>query len=213
MFVYINREKEKICAMSNYQVTDAELIDGYLNGNVQCFEELLMRYKNKIFNYVYRQVDSRELAEDIFQETFSRVIDRLDKFSQRDRFGVWLFRIARNLCIDHLRRKKKMVIFSLHQPIGNTRAPVALEQVIAAKVNSPVEQMQQHEMQKILKQAITSLPQKQKDVLLLHVYAGLTFREISRILKCSINTALARMQYALANLRKYLKNSGVGHEL
>jgi len=198
----------------NIELRDDELVDGYLNGDISSFNRILGRYQAKLFSYIYHYIGNRQEAEDIFQETFYRVIANLKFYKQKGYFKAWLFKIAFNICIDHIRKKRKVKILSMSQQFSNDEAEeVALENMVASDAPSPAEIANGKEAQKLLREMLGVLPNAQKEVLLLRIYAGLSFKEISQVLGCSINTVLGRMQYALGHLRNILKEKGVIDEL
>lgn len=205
--------------MDNYgkqdiDLTDDELIDGYLNGDTSYFNQLLDRHKTRLFDYIYRHIGGRQEAEDIFQEVFYRAINNLKYYRKEGRFRAWLFKIALNICIDHIRKKRKITVVSLNQQFFNEETEGAsLEAIIVSDSPSPSKTVNDKEVEKLLQEAIECLSGEQKSVLCLRIYAGLSFREISQALGCSINTVLARMHYALRNLRNKLKERGVLNEL
>ncbi len=196
------------------QMTDDELIAEYLKGNIHYFDSLLKRYEAKLFNYIYRLIGQRQEAENIFQDVFSRVINHMAAYQKNGKFGAWIFKIALNLCRDNLRKRKKMITISLNQQFGSTDSQdCSLENLIASDAPSSSNEVHAAHMQEILQETISCLPDKQREVLTLRIYGKLSFKEISEILHCSINTALARMHYALKYLREKLKEKGVADEL
>lgn len=200
--------------IQNIELTDDELVDGYLNGDISSFNQILGRYQARLFGYIYHYIGNRQEAEDIFQETFYRVIGNLKFYKKKGYFKAWLFRIAFNICIDHLRKKRKIRILSMNQQFSNDESEeVSLENMVVSDAPSPAEIANDKEAQKLLREMIGVLSNEQKEVLFLRIYAGLSFKEISQVLGCSINTVLARMQYALKHLRNTLKEKGVIDEL
>jgi len=194
-------------------MTDDELVDGYLDADISCFDELLRRYGTRLFNYIYRFIGHRQEAEDIFQDVFDRVIGNIGRYRKRGRFSAWIFKIACNGCRDHIRRRKKTAAVSLDQEVSTGDGHSTLEDFIPADVPLPSGETQDRDMEKVLREAVAGLPEKLKEVLVMRIYGEIPFKEISRILRCPLNTALARMQYALEYLRKKLATSGVGDEL
>ncbi len=200
--------------IQNIELTDDELVDGYLNGDISSFNQILGRYQARLFSYIYHYIGNRQEAEDIFQETFYRVIGNLKFYKKKGYFKAWLFRIAFNICIDHIRKKRKVRILSLNQQFASDEAEeVSLENMVVSDAPSPAEIANVKETQKLLREMIGALSNAQKEVLFLRIYAGLSFKEISQVLGSSINTVLARMQYALKHLRNTLKEKGVIDEL
>lgn len=201
--------------LSRTEMTDDELVDGYAQGNILCFDELLNRYEKKLFNYIYRLVNQRQEAEDIFQDVFSRVIGNIQRYRQNGKFKAWLFTIALNRYRDLIRRRGKVNLVSLNHEVSGREdgRAYSLESVIAQDAPSASVEAENKERERLLKGAISSLPEKLKEVLTLRVYGELSFKEIGQVLGCPINTALGRMQYALNHLRKILKEKGLSDEL
>lgn len=180
-------------------ISDRELLHHYVGGNEACLEMLIKRHKRKIFTSIYLIVNDRYIAEDIFQETFIKVIHmlRCEKYKEEDKFLPWVMRIARNLSIDYFRRAKRAVMVS-----GEDGTDI-LARLEIADVNRE-DQLMQSQTGGIVRRLIERLPDEQKTVLVLRQYAGLSFKEIANITDVSINTALGRMRYALSNLRKMI---------
>lgn len=179
------------------QQKDAVLIQDYINGNERALEALIVRHKMKIFNFIYSKVYDRDTAEDIFQETFIKVIKTLKRgvYNEEGKFLPWVMRIAHNLVIDFFRKNNRIPTFDnnddydIFQLIGDAN-PTAERAMIDAQV---VEDLQK---------LIVELPQDQKDVLTMRLYKDMSFKEIAESTDVSINTALGRMRYAIINLRK-----------
>ncbi|MGB2171563.1 MAG: sigma-70 family RNA polymerase sigma factor [Flavobacteriaceae bacterium] len=179
------------------QQKDAVLIQDYINGNERALEALIVRHKMKIYNFIYSKVYDRDTAEDIFQETFIKVIKTLKRgvYNEEGKFLPWVMRIAHNLVIDFFRKNNRIPTFDnnddydIFQLIGDAN-PTAERAMIDAQV---VEDLQK---------LIVELPQDQKDVLTMRLYKDMSFKEIAESTNVSINTALGRMRYAIINLRK-----------
>lgn len=186
--------------MKEYQLSDQELVKKFLDGNQRSFEELLSRHKERVHTYIYLIVKDHQLAEDIFQETFIKVINSLRKGKYQDngKFISWVIRISHNLVIDHFRKQKQLNTVNnddYEQDILNT-VKLSGGTVEDALINKQVK----GDLRKVIKE----LPHEQKEVILLRHFVGLSFKEISQITDVSINTALGRMRYALINLRKLI---------
>lgn len=183
--------------MESNQVSDKVLIRQYLNGKESAFEQLLNRYKSRVYSYILYTIKDDVLANDIFQETFMKVIRTLKrgKYNEEGKFLPWVNRIAHNLIIDHFRRKQKYPTtnggenFDIFDIISDDRLNVE-DQVVKDQVLSDV------------KKLIHKLPDDQKEVLMMRMYFDMSFKEIAEKTNVSINTALGRMRYALINLRK-----------
>ncbi|HEX2920868.1 MAG TPA: sigma-70 family RNA polymerase sigma factor [Bacteroidales bacterium] len=186
-------------------ISDYELLSGFVKGEQSCFEILIRRHKNKVFAYISLYIRDQALAEDIFQDTFLKVIQSVKsgRYSDNGKFLSWVMRIAHNLIIDHFRRIKQMNTISnddYESDIFNSKnlAEENIEQTIVKK-------QIHHDVRKM----ISFLPDDQKEVVILRHYAGLSFKEIADITQVSINTALGRMRYALINLRKLMEEKQI----
>jgi RNA polymerase sigma factor (sigma-70 family) len=186
-------------------LSDQELVKRFIQGDQPSIEILINRHKNKVFTYIILIVKNQQLAEDIFQDTFIKVIRSLKDGKYRDngKFVSWVIRIAHNLTIDHFRKEKQFSTFSnedYEADIFNTRklADGTIEDIL-------VENHIVHEV----KLLIEELPEDQKQVILLRHYGGLSFKEIAEQTGVSINTALGRMRYALINLRKLIEQKNL----
>ena len=171
--------------MELHNRTDCELVKQYISGEFQCLEELINRYKNRVFSYIVMVVKNRELAEDIFQDTFVKVVRSLDSGSYKDdgRFGPWVMRIAHNLIIDYYRRNKHLPTVSGDDEEKNIFNTIGILD---------------------LRKCIENLPAEQSAVVKYRYVYDMSFKEIADLTGVSINTALGRMRYALINLRKMM---------
>ncbi|MCB9251020.1 MAG: sigma-70 family RNA polymerase sigma factor [Flavobacteriales bacterium] len=186
--------------MKNFQISDKQLIKNYRNGNEACFEMLLNRYKSKVFTTIYLIVQDKYIAEDIFQETFIKVVRTLksEKYKEEGKYLPWVITIARNLAIDYFRRNQKM------PKITGSNGEDIIKNLQVFEKNREEEMIQNQKEAKV-RELIKLLPQEQQEVLVLRHYGELSFKEISDITQVSINTALGRMRYALHNLRKLIE--------
>jgi RNA polymerase sigma factor (sigma-70 family) len=191
------------------QLTDDELVKLYEIGNNQAFEILLLRYKSKVYTYIYLIVRNRELTEDIFQDTFIKAIATIQqgRYVESGKFVAWVNRIAHNLIIDHFRREKNENTFSSdavdYDIINNAKLSeksiedtMSNEQVLADVVH-----------------LINFLPPSQQKVIKMRYFEDLSFKEIAERTDVSINTALGRMRYALLNIRRIAVEKNVYLEL
>lgn len=187
-------------------LTDEQLVTAYLDHNDQtAFRTLVERHQERIFGYLLGMVRDRHLANDLFQETFYRVIAAMQKqrgtYARQGRWLAWVMRIARNATLDHLRsRKKWQDVDAAYQDDDRSYWDSLPDQ-------GPNPEVIVHRMDQgaWLKSAIERLSPEQREVLLLRQHSDLTFREIAEMTDVSINTALGRMRYALLNLRKMMK--------
>lgn len=182
--------------------SDIEYINSYLGGDANALEPLIEKYKRPLYSFILKMTEGREDAEEIFQETWFRALKNIHKFKHKN-FLNWLFRIAHNLVIDRARRSRRNV--SMQSSIGGEDGDSTLEDHMAATGISPAEEAGGNSLGQQISGAVETLSPEQKEVFLLRMYGNVSFKEIARIQKCSINTCLARMQYALTKLRSILK--------
>lgn len=184
--------------------SDQILIKNYLNGNEKSFEELLLRHKNKVFTHIYLMVRDNDLAEDIFQDTFIKVINTLKggKYNEEGKFLPWVIRIAHNLVIDHFRRNKKMPKVREDEEYS----PFA---TIPLEDPNVQDEMITHQIHSDLRQLVELLPDEQREIIMLRHFMGMSFKDIAERTNVSINTALGRMRYALINLRKMIEEKEI----
>jgi RNA polymerase sigma factor (sigma-70 family) len=181
--------------------SDQDLIHLYVNGNEGGLVELLRRYQSKIYTSIYLLVKDSDLAEDIFQDTFIKVINTLKakKYNEEGKFLPWVSRIAHNLVIDHFRREKRA-------PMINNGDDFDIFEVLGNYDESMEDRLVREQTHKDLKNLIQKLPAEQKEVLLMRHFGDMSFKDIADITGVSINTALGRMRYALNNLRKMMQS-------
>jgi len=179
--------------------SDQNLVSDYIKGNEACLEELIRRNKSKIFTAIHLLVKDSYLAEDIFQETFIKVIKTLKagKYKEEGRFLYWVMRIAHNLIIDHFRKEQRA-------PQVTTTEGFDIFDVLQFYDDNAEDRLMRDQSDKDLRAIIYHLPSEQKEVLIMRYYGNLSFKEIANITGVSINTALGRMRYALNTLRKML---------
>lgn len=185
--------------------SEQQLIRDFLEGNPSSLQELIERHQNRLYSYIFVMVKDKHLADDIFQDTFVKVINTLKSgaYSDEGKFIQWVMRIAHNLVIDHYRKAKKVTFAEPKLPsqdiISNLKVsdPSFEEELITQQI---------HEDIRVL---IEYLPEEQKEVLYLRCYSGLSFKEIAEQTDVSINTALGRMRYALINLRKLIHKNNI----
>ena len=186
--------------------TDEMLMVRYQRGDREAFVELLRRYQKPIYNFVLRQVRQGSAAEDVTQEVFLRLVQNAAEFKHEARFSTWLYTIARNLCIDSLRKLAHRRHASLDQPAGDGSDPRPLvDSIPDPKPRTSAERSAlSGEMQSSLVKAVESLPEDQREVFLLREVAELPFKEIALITGVGENTVKSRMRYALDRLRQTL---------
>jgi RNA polymerase sigma factor (sigma-70 family) len=180
-------------------LSDQDLITTYLQGNDKSFEILLNRHKDRVYSSIYMFVKDEELADDIFQDVFIKIVDtiRRGKYNHEGKFIQWALRISYNLCVDHFRKNKRRTKVSSSESFD-------ILNIIESNDYNMEESMIQNQSHTRLRQIIDRLPDEQKEVVLLRHYADMSFKEISLLTKVSINTSLGRMRYALINMRKMM---------
>ncbi len=181
---------------------DFEMISKAINGNQTAFKDLMTRYRGQIFSLMFRMVHSQEEAEDLVQEAFMKAFMSLKNFNYEYAFSTWLYKIATNNCIDHL-RKKKLQTFSIDAPIAYKDSEYQIE--IPDLTYHPEKEMMKNERAGIIKTAIDELPEKYKRVIFLRHSEELSYEEISEMLKIPIGTVKARIFRAREMLNKFLK--------
>lgn len=182
---------------STIQKTDSELIRLFKEGDVNALNQLIERYKDKIFTSIYLLLKDRYLAEDMFQNTFIKVIETIrgGNYNEEGKFLPWVIRIAHNLCLDHFRKVKRSP--AIKSADGETMLDGLLDH--SDSTETKIIKKQTHDK---VRRLVDLLPNDQREVIVLRHYAGLSFKEVATLTNCSINTALGRMRYGLINLRR-----------
>jgi RNA polymerase sigma-70 factor (ECF subfamily) len=180
------------------KMTDEELVTAYEKGNNSAFDILLKRHEDTVYSYIYYIVRNRELAEDIFQETFVKAIVTIKqgRYTENGKFRAWISRIAHNLIIDNYRQEKN------EQTISNDDCEFDLFNNSKLSEGTVEDEMVKSQILTDVKKLVNYLPDNQKEVLMLRYYQDLSFKEIADITGVSINTALGRMRYAILNMRR-----------
>ncbi len=189
--------------MAMKYLDDSILVRNYIDGNEKAFEVLVMRHKDKIHRYVYLKVKDQLLAEDIFQETFIKVIRtiKLGSYNEDGKFLPWVMRIAHNLVIDHFRKANKVKMIS---ETSSKNEEFNIFSTLALEEMNVQDQITMDELKSQMVDLIEHLPDSQRDILKQRIFQDLSFKEIADMENISINTALGRMRYALINLRKLI---------
>ncbi len=185
----------------NYdEISDQELVKVYQKKSDQrAFRTLLDRHKNKIYSYIYSMVGRADVANDIFQETFTKVITKLDDtYNEQGKWIAWVMRIAHNATIDYLRKQKRFIDVNSNTDDNDD----FYERLPDEKLVDAEETLELEEAKDSLMKHIANLPEEQRQVVMLRHYYEMSFKEIAELTDVSINTALGRMRYALINLRK-----------
>jgi RNA polymerase sigma-70 factor (ECF subfamily) len=187
-------------------MTDEELAMDYVNGNNRAFDELLFRHQSKLFSYILFVVRDREIADDLFQETFVKVITKLQegKYSPSGKFSAWMMRIAHNVIMDLYRGLKvqKIVDTSADNDLSN----ISTNDFYSMDIES---QYINAQVLKDVKKLMNFLPASQREVVYMRYYQQLSFKEIAEMTNVSINTSLGRMRYAILNLRRMVKENEI----
>lgn len=182
------------------QYDDQYLVKLYRKDNDQvAFKSLLNRHQAKIYSYIYSMVGNAEIANDIFQDTFTKVITKMDDtYNEQGKWIAWVMRIAHNATIDHIRKQKRFVdVNATNDPDNDFYERLPDRDYVGAQ-----ESLEMGEDQRSLMKHIANLPAEQREVVMLRHYYEMSFKEIADLTNVSINTALGRMRYALINLRK-----------
>ncbi|MDY0342170.1 MAG: sigma-70 family RNA polymerase sigma factor [Lentimicrobium sp.] len=187
--------------MNAQSISDQVLIHRYLSGNESCLEQLITRHKTKVFSYIFMVVKDKQHADDIFQDTFIKVINTLKSgaYKEEGKFIQWVMRIAHNLVIDHFRKARRLPI------VENSNEDYNLLDNLRIYDESVEDRMITEQIHRDVRALIDHLPPEQRDVLLMRHYADMSFKDIAEQTDVSINTALGRMRYALINLRKLIE--------
>lgn len=181
------------------QLTDAQLVSSYLDGSEYALEQLINRHQLQIFNFINFKINDRDTSEDLFQDTFIKVIRTLKSgaYNEEGKFLPWVMRIAHNLVIDHFRKSNRI-------PTVGKKEDFDIFQFISDKSPNAESTLVQEQVLKDLQKLIQELPEDQKEVLIMRLYRDMSFKEIAENTNVSINTALGRMRYAIINLRKLI---------
>lgn len=190
--------------MAINQLPDALLVKNYIDGNETALEVLIHRHQAKIYGFIYSKVTDRDIAEDIFQDTFIKVIKTLksNSYNEEGKFLPWVMRIAHNLIIDTFRKNKKM-------PMNRETEEYSIFSFMTDNSPNIESQIITEQVENDLIKLIDELPDDQKQVLKMRIYDDLSFKEIADLTGVSINTALGRMRYALMNLRRLIEKNQI----
>lgn len=178
---------------------DFELLAKFKKGDQQAFELLVRKYKTTVYNTIYSIIGNAQEADDIAQEVFLKVYTKADSFKGESSFSTWLYRITVNRCVDELRRRKNKIIS--YETEFNQEEKLKLKDVLASRENDITEKLRQKELQDIIQKAMNSLPEKYRIILTLKEIEGLSYKEISQIMKIS----LAKVKIWLFRARQKLK--------
>lgn len=181
------------------QYTDTQLIHAFHEGDKYAFEALITRYKDKLFSSILYLVKDKYLAEDLFQETFIRIIDTIrgKRYNEEGKFLPWAMRIAHNLCVDYFRKLRRL------PTIVDSDNNDVFEWLLTSEDNQEQKIIRQQSHDRVHRM-LQELPEEQREVIVLRHFGDMSFKEIAETTNCSINTALGRMRYGLINLRRMM---------
>lgn len=181
------------------RLSDNDLINAFIAGDVNALETLILRHKDKLYSSILFLIKDKYLAEDIFQDVFIRIIDTMrgGRYTEEGKFLPWAMRIAHNLCVDHFRKVKRT-------PTIRNSEDQDIFEVLNFTEDSAEDKMIKAQSHSRVREMLDRLPDDQREVIILRHYADMSFKEIAQLTNCSINTALGRMRYGLINLRKLM---------
>lgn len=184
--------------------TDSTLVSSYIQGDESALETLIVRHKQKLYSFIYSKVYDRDVAEDIFQDTFIKVIRTLKRgaYNEEGKFLPWVMRISHNLVIDYFRKNNRM-------PKFDNTGEFSIFSVLSDTTLNAEKAIIKEQVENDVRRLVDELPEDQKEVLLMRIYNDMSFKEISDRTGVSINTALGRMRYALINLRKIIDKHNI----
>jgi RNA polymerase sigma-70 factor (ECF subfamily) len=190
----------KVIMARKNSLPDSILIDDYINGKEASLSVLINRHQQRLFSFIYSKIQDKDLTEDIFQDTFIKVIRTLKKgnYNEEGKFLPWVMRIAHNLVIDYFRKNNRMPSFKNTEEFN-------IFLVLHDGTLNAEKQIIQEQIYENVRELINELPEEQKEVLIMRMYKDMSFKEISENTGVSINTALGRMRYALINMRKLIE--------
>ena len=183
---------------------DALLVKNYIAGDEQALAILIHRHQSKIYGFIYSKVPDRDVCDDVFQDTFIKVIKTLksNSYNEEGKFLPWVMRIAHNLVVDHFRRNKKM-------PMQRDTEEYSVFNFMSDSSKNIENQLITDQVEGDVRRLLEELPADQKEVLIMRMYQDMSFKEIADTTGVSINTALGRMRYALMNLRKVIEKNNI----
>ena len=191
--------------MANKQtISDRVLVGNYINGDEASLSILINRHQQRLFSFIYTKVKDKDITEDVFQDTFIKVIKTLKKgkYNEEGKFLPWVMRIAHNLVIDHFRKNNRM-------PKFDNTGEFSIFSVLSDTSLNAEKALIKDQVETDVRRLIEELPDDQKEVLMMRIYQDMSFKEISELTGVSINTALGRMRYALINMRKVIEKHNI----
>ena len=192
-------------------IDDRDLVNAYINGEEKAFEALLMRHKDKIYRFIYMKVRDAALAQDIFQDTFIKVVNTLKagNYNEEGKFLPWAMRIAHNLVIDFFRKNNKVRMIS---ESSSTRDDFNIFHTLKLEDENAQDEMTRIELETQMVDLLEHLPESQRDILKMRIFKEMSFKDIAEIEDISINTALGRMRYAITNIQKLMVTHNISLE-
>ncbi|MEZ5082983.1 MAG: sigma-70 family RNA polymerase sigma factor [Bacteroidales bacterium] len=192
--------------MKTKALEDKELISRYLKGDHACLEILIKRHQNRVYAYILMITKDKDLADDLFQDTFIKVVKTIrgGSYNEEGKFLQWVMRIAHNLIIDHFRKSNRIPVVD-----NSKNEDFNIFDTINITDKSIEERMITEQIHKDVRKLIEFLPDEQREVLYMRHYAEMSFKDIAEVTDVSINTALGRMRYALINLRKLIAEKNI----
>ena len=196
--------RQKVMIMRKETITDAVLVSNYISGDESALSVLITRHKQRLYSFIYSKVLDRDITEDVFQDTFIKVIRTLKhgKYNEEGKFLPWVMRIAHNLVIDHFRKNNRM-------PKFDNTGEFSIFSVLSDSSLNAEKAIIKDQVEEDVRRLIEELPDDQKEVLVMRMYKDMSFKEISERTGVSINTALGRMRYALINMRKIIDKHNI----
>jgi RNA polymerase sigma-70 factor (ECF subfamily) len=191
--------------MKNLSIkTDNQLLNDFREGNNRALEVLIDRYKDKLFSTILFLVKDKYLAEDLFQDTFIKIIDtiRNGKYTEEGKFLPWAMRISHNLCVDYFRKLKR-------SPDVKTSDDKDIFELYSFNEEATDTRIMREETNDHIRRILNNLPQEQREVIVLRQFGDFSFKEISEMTNCSINTSLGRMRYGLINIRRMVTDKKI----
>ena len=190
--------------MKSKSLSDAILVSNYINGDESALTVLINRHQQRLYSFIFSKVYDRDVTEDVFQDTFIKVIKtlKLGKYNEEGKFLPWVMRIAHNLVIDYFRKNNRM-------PKFNNNGDFDIFSVLSDGALNAEGELVQSQIVEDVRALVEELPEEQKTVLIMRMYNDMSFKEISENTGVSINTALGRMRYALINLRKLIETHNI----
>ena len=189
----------------NYN-SDEYLVSEISRGNIRAFNKLYKKYSSPIYNYIYRLIGVVSITEDIFQDTFTRVFQNINRFNPEYKFSTWIYTIASNLCFNELKKIKKNRSLFYSTELNHIKYQDKQQTEISGKEKSPLEQTETNDLKEKINNALSNLSENHRMVFVQKFYHNLSYKEIADIMNCSLGTVKSRIHYAIENLKKILED-------